>query len=142
MVNLTKAQIKEIADELLCGLTAFIHKETGEFVFVPDPNEPYVDTEAWASEFKKLEDHPLDYYEIRKMTSSQAFDVMADFTDQLTNNHHLQNRLITALSKKKPLREFKFIIDDSGGYRQKWFDFRDAKLLEWVEQQIEQLKED
>ncbi len=28
--------------------------------------------------------------------------------------------------------EYKFAIDNSGEYRQKWFEFKDRKLQEWV----------
>jgi hypothetical protein len=56
---------------------------------------------------------------------------MADFADSLSDSHRLKSRLINALNRKKPFREFKFVIDNSGEYRQMWFDFKNRKLQEW-----------
>ena len=43
------------------------------------------------------------------------------------------------LSKKKPFREFKFVIDNSGAYRQEWFDFKNRKLEEFVRNRLNEL---
>ena len=57
---------------------------------------------------------------------------MADFTEQLDDNSELKRQLIAALNKKKPFREFKFVIDNSGVYRQQWFNFKNERLKQWV----------
>lgn len=43
------------------------------------------------------------------------------------------------LNRSKPFSNFKWIIDNSGDYRQKWFDFKNQKYIEWVEEKISEL---
>ena len=77
-----------------------------------------------------------NYFEIDKWTSREAFEMMNDFAEQLTDNKQLQSELFVALNKKKPFREFKFVIDDAGDYRQVWFDFRNKQQHEFVAKQL------
>jgi hypothetical protein len=133
MPTLTEQQIKEIAEQLDCGFRCFWHKTTGELLFVPDlNNNPYADTEFYEDDLEKLDNNFGDYIEIEKPTSSDSFEIMANFTEQLNDNEKIKNELINALNKKKPFREFKFVIDNSGIYRQHWFDFKNAQLKQWV----------
>ena len=136
MPTFTKQQIKEISGQLELGFRAFYHKQTGELLFVPNEFKyPDIDTSAWEDELDKLEEHFMDYREIEAMESRDSFQVMEDFTDQLSDTR-LQNQLYNALNKKHPFREFKFIIDNSGEQRQKWFDFKDKRYYEWTEEQL------
>jgi hypothetical protein len=64
---------------------------------------------------------------------------MEQFTETLPDSNSLKNRLINALNKRKPFREFKFVIDNSGDYREQWFDFKKQKLEEWVREKIDRL---
>jgi DNA mismatch repair ATPase MutL len=116
--------IKEIAEQLDCGFRAFIHKKSKELLFVPDElNFPDIDEELWKKELTELENNRLDYYEIKKWTSREAFETMNDFAEQVVNQN-LQNKLFNALDRKKPFREFKFLIDNAPNYGQQWFDFK------------------
>jgi hypothetical protein len=133
MPTLTEQQRKEIAEQLDCGFRSFWHKPTAELLFVPDlNNNPFTDTEFFEDDLEKLDNNFGDYIEIEKPTSSDSFQIMANFTEQLKDNEKLKNELIKALNKKKPFREFKFVIDNSGIYRQQWFDFKNAQLKQWV----------
>jgi hypothetical protein len=133
MPTLTEQQIKEIAEQLDCGFRSFWHKPTGELLFVPDlNNNPFADAEFFEEDLEKLDNNFNDYIEIEKPNSSDSFEIMANFTEQLNDNEKLKNELLKALNKKKPFREFKFVIDNSGAYRQQWFDFKNAKLKQWV----------
>jgi len=133
MSPLTKEQIKEIAEQLDCGFRCFLNKKNGELIFVPDEyKHPGMETEAWTDELEKLEENFTDYFEIEQLESSDSFKIMADFVESLSDSNKLKSRLISALNKNKPFREFKFVIDNSGEYRQQWFDFKTRKLQEWV----------
>jgi Uncharacterised protein family (UPF0158) len=136
MLTFTKQQIKEIADQLDCGFRAFYHKQNGELIFVPNTEKHYdMDTEAWQEELDKLEENFLDYKQIEAMESSDSFTVMEDFAEQM-NDTTLQEKLFNALNRKHPFREFKFVIDNSGEYRNAWFDFKNKQYFEWVENQL------
>ena len=136
MPTFTKEQLKEISEQLDCGFRAFYHKQTGDLIFVPDTTQFYdMDTEAWQDEFDKLEKSFSEYHEIDGMEASESFRVMADFTEQLTDIK-LRNKLLDALNRKKPFREFKFVIDSAGQERQNWFDFKNKRYIDWTEEQI------
>lgn len=136
MLTFTKEQIKEISEQLECGFRAFYHKQTSELIFVPDKNRHIgIETDAWQDDLDKLDENLLDYHEIYAMESRDSFRVMADFAEQL-NDAKLQDKLVKALNRKKPFREFKFEIDNSGEQRQHWFNFKNKRYIEWTEEQL------
>lgn len=136
MLTFTKEQIKEISEQLEVGFRAFYHKETGDLIFLPNTNQYIdIDMDAWQDELDKLDENFLDYHEIKAMEASDSFQVMADFAEQL-NDIKLQNKLINALNKNKPFREFKFVIDYAGEQRQNWFAFKNKRYIEWTEKQL------
>jgi len=140
MSNSTNDYIKEIAEQLDCGFRAFIHKTTGQRLFVPDENDlSGIDLDPWASELEQLENNFTDYYEIDKWTSSEAFEILSEFADQVSDNK-LQSRLFDALRKNRPFREFKYVIDNSGDFRQQWFDFKSKSQQDFVARQLNLLK--
>jgi hypothetical protein len=132
--------IKEITDQLDCGQNAFIHKYTKKTLFVPDTeNNIYADDSFFEKELEELEKNFDSYFKIERMTSRESFEVMENFIAECDDNKTLQSKLVNALQKSKPFREFKFIIDYSGDYRNKWFDFKEKKYLLFVEKQLEEL---
>jgi hypothetical protein len=133
MKPLTPEQIKEIAGQLDCGFRSFVSKIDGEILFIPDTfKHPDIDMHAWSDEIKKIDANFSDYMEIEQMESRDSFKIMADFVDTLPDSNSLKGRLIHALNKNKPFREFKFVIDNSGEYRQRWFDFKNQRIQQWV----------
>jgi hypothetical protein len=140
MFQLTNKQIKDIAEQLDCGFRCFINKTSTELIFVPDENRNFgIDTEAWVDDLEKLENNFSDYYEIEQLESSDSFKIMADFAESLSDSIKLKSKLIYALNNNKPFRKFKFEIDNSGEYRQHWFDFKARKLEEWVRSNFESI---
>jgi hypothetical protein len=133
MKTLTQEQIIEIAEELDCGFRSFWNKTNGELLFIPNELKfPGMDIEAWSEEIEKLDANFSDYVEIESMQSYESFEIMVDFVETIPDSNKLKDRLMYALNKKKPFREFKFVIDNSGDYRQKWFDFKNENLQKWV----------
>lgn len=140
MNSRTTDNIKEIAEQLDCGFHAFIHKTSGQLLFVPDENNlTDIDLDTWDEELELLENNFTDYYKIDKWTSSEAFEIMSEFADQISDPE-LKSRLFDALRKNKPFREFKFIIDNSGDFRQQWFDFKNKSQQDFVAKQINRMK--
>lgn len=128
--------IKEIAEQLDCGFRVFIHKTTGQLLFVPDEsNLTEIDLDSWDEELEQLENNFTDYYEIERWSSSEAFEIMSEFANQVSDNN-LQSRLFDALRKNKPFREFKFVIDNSGDFRKQWFDFKNKSQQDFVARQF------
>jgi hypothetical protein len=145
MILFTVDKIRELADMLDVGYKCFINKRSGEFTFLIGDGHDYLylddedeidDDDLAAQDWKEIESNPDDYYEIEKMSSREAFSIMEDFID-IVDSGSLRKELMHALTGKKPFQRFKYAIDDSGDYRQKWFDFKSGKMQEWVKAEID-----
>lgn len=138
MILLTTDQIKEIAEQLDCGFSCFINKKTREMVFLyGDEDDVFaMEEDAWADERKKIKKKPKDYLEIEKMDSHESFRVMEDFAETV-DSVRLRQDLFQVLNQKKPFSKFKYVVDCSGGYREKWFAFKAERLQEWVKEQVD-----
>jgi hypothetical protein len=139
-MHITEEKIREIAENLDVGFRTFYHLKTGEIETMPDFNQPEwfgQDVEQWQDTLDKLDENWGDYFEFEKMTSHESFEVMVDFAETV-DNKKLQDRLYRALNRSKPFRNFKWEMDNSGEYRQKWFDFKNQRLIEFVKDQVEQ----
>jgi len=138
-LKLTEEQIWDIAENLDMGLHCYCHRETGEIEAFPDFDAigwEEEDLGPWQESVDKLEKNREDYWGFRKMDSSESYGVMAAFAETV-DDQQLRYKLEDALNERKPFRNFKRHIDDSGAYRQKWFDFKKQKLIEFVKAQIE-----
>jgi len=140
MNSSTTETTKEIAEQLDCGLRAFIHKTSGQLLFVPEENDlTDVDLDPWKDDLELLKKNSKEYHEIEKWTSGDGFEMMSEFANQVSDNN-FQRRLFEALKKNKPFREFKFVIDNSGDFRQQWFDFKNKWHQDFVARQLNKLK--
>lgn len=134
---LTPDQIRQIAEDLDCGFNCFVNKGDHHIISIPDEfRMPDIEMQYWQEEIDKLDADPENYLKIEGMDSRQSFRVMEAFID-MVENKDLQNKLLESLQRPKPFQNFKFDIDRSGPYRQKWFDFKHQKLKEWVMVQLE-----
>jgi len=137
MIKLTKDQIKEIAEQLDCEMNCYIDKETGIIKSVPDFDSWQTgDTELWEDILNELEENWGKYVEIERMESHESFELMVEFAENV-DSRELHDTLISVLNRKHPFSNFKWIIDNSGPYRQKWFDFKNQSFIEWVIAQLD-----
>jgi len=65
------------------------------------------DEEPWEEDMKEIEENWQDYVEFEGMESHEAFRVMADFAESIDDSK-LRERLINALNRPKPFRNFKW----------------------------------
>jgi len=139
-MKLTEQQIFEIADNLDCGMRCFYNLKSGEIKTVINFDSwAGADEEPWEEETKEIEENWTDFYEFEGMSSHDSFSIMVDFTETV-GNQELQDKLVNSLNKSKPFRNFKWQIDNSGEYRQKWFDFKKIRYIELVKEQIDNYK--
>ncbi|MCA1803708.1 MAG: UPF0158 family protein [Rhodothermaceae bacterium] len=137
MISISSDDLTRIAEDLLTGMRVFVHKQTVEIIIVPNEmNLTYADPEIWETELNLLENYRFDYLEIDAMNSKQSFEVMEDFAGNLVENRVLRVGLLNALNCKKPFREFKYVIDNAGKYREQWFSFRLEKTMDFVKKQL------
>lgn len=136
-ISLTADQLIKAAEALDCSCRCFYQFSTGEIKELIDRNDPYYDPiDAIEEQWKELEANEDDYTELYKMSSGQAFDVMEDFLDEV-EDPLLKARLLKALSRSKPFRNFKNEIDESE-YRDSWFKFKEKKTIEWLQTQLKE----
>ena len=126
-------QLKTVAEELQMGMVCYLHRQTGEVVSFPDPQQ-FPDTSAWQTEVDLVATESDSFIAIEPMSSRESFAIMEQFVDQLPAN--FQQPLRDALARPKPFRQFKEVVDGLGHYRQEWFVFRDAKTIEWLWEQL------
>ena len=130
MIKLSETQIEEIADFLDCGLTCLYNKKSKELTTITEFDDyPDSDELNWD-----------DIIEFERMNSNDSFELMVDFVEQIDNNF-LKEKLINVLNRSKPFKNFKIQIDNLGEYRQKWFDFKNRKYVDYVKSQIETINE-
>jgi hypothetical protein len=137
---MTDEQINELAGNLDIGLKCYVHKKTKAILTIPDELDEFNnDTDLWDDVIKELKKNSRSYVEIEKMGGRESFQVMEEFVQTVDD---IQQREIfeRALSRPKPFSNFKFDIDNSGPYRQQWFDFKNLKMVEWVKAQLSSKK--
>jgi len=138
-MKLTKKQIEEIADNLDSGLKCFYNLKTGEIKSILNFDSwSGADRGPWEEESKEIDDNRSDYYEFEGFTSHESFEIMADFAESV-DDKRLQDKLFSALNKSKPFQNFKWEIDNSGKYRERWFEFKYQRLKEWIKEQADQI---
>ena len=101
----TKEHIKEIAELLECGELCFFHEPTGTIEHYPDPDNIYVEIEEWQDTLDRIDADLDNYQRFEKMDSNQAFRIMEDFANTLTDEN-FRTRLFEQLSQRKPFSKF------------------------------------
>ncbi len=135
-MEVPKEILNDIADSMEAGFKCFIHRETFEVVAYLNPDQyPEMDPKDWKNEIDKVRKNKKKFIEVEGMTSSDSFRVMEEFADSLENNA-TRVRLLTALQGRKPFANFKHQIENSGDFRNLWFEFRREKNIEWVTNQL------
>jgi hypothetical protein len=132
-----KKTIKDIVGHLDCGMKCFIHSETREIKIIPDADKHTdMDLDAWSDIIKEINSNFDHYIQIEGIDSRDSFRVMENFIDTV-DHERLREKLVDALSWRKPFQNFKITIDNSGAYRERWFQFQENALMEWVESQLD-----
>jgi hypothetical protein len=140
VIQLSIHKIKEIAEQLDCGFRCFINKHNSQLIFIPDTTKYLdIDTEVWETEMNELDANFGDYLEIEQLESRDSFLIMEEFIETLDDSNKLKKQLWDGLNRPKPFRQFKYLIDNSGIYRQQWFDFKNRKMQEWVVDKLKYL---
>jgi hypothetical protein len=141
-MKLTEKQIEEIADNLDCEMRCFYNFKTGEIKTLLNFDSWIgADEEPWEEEAKEIDENWDDYFEFTGFETHESFRIMADFAERI-DDQKLQDQLINALNRPKPFRNFKWEIDNSGEYRQQWFDYKKMRYIQLVKEQIDLNEQD
>ena len=135
-MKVSKEVIREIIDELDTGFKCFINIETHEVVSFPDEDRfSDMDPDDWQEFIDKVENNREKYKEIEGPTSRESFSIMEAFVDYI-DSKSLKIRLLQALEGRKPFANFKLQIDNSGTYREIWFEFKRNWMNEFVSEKL------
>jgi hypothetical protein len=135
MLHLADNLIAEIAEYAHSGLSVFVHKKTIELVMYAADSQ-YIDTEEEQEEYEKVQQNPTDYFEIKGMTSEEAYQLREAFIETVTDQA-LREELQACLEGKKNIfANFKHRVRNSA-YEQKWFDFEAEAQNEYIRKQLE-----
>ena len=134
-MRLTVKQIVEIAQDLEAGMKIFINRENLEIRTILDWDDMYGDNGIWQEELEKIQYEWAEYVVITKMESSEAFEIMEAFVDEVQDKR-LHEDLVKILNRRSPFANFKAEVESSL-YRQEWFDFRLNKFIDYVKDQLE-----
>jgi hypothetical protein len=127
--------VYKITDSILAGLICYFNPDTLEVedipeIMVQDPEEYESMTGEPVDSLELEHINWTNCIEIEPMESHESFKIMEYFIDEVKDKN-LQQKLISALSRKKPFANFKYLVENSD-YRQQWFDFRQKQWAHYV----------
>lgn len=133
---LTEEEIDNIAESLDAGMVCFVHRKNKTLIEIPEQAMDDDPDGFWKKDLREVEKNAKHYVEIERMDSNEAFRVMADFARTISDDN-FRRRVDRALSQRKPFQNFRYEIDNSGTYREQWFDYKKQRLVEWVKSILE-----
>ena len=149
----TEEVIKNIADEVSAGLTAYVNLDTGEFRSYTETEmveiEFYDDDIDWQRQEKEYYEKVMNWEHkitITPMKSFEAFRVMEDFAKEcIPETDPFQKELLKELSKSRPFARFKDAVFSSS-YLKNWYDFKLERykeyVMEYIRRELDDLEDD
>lgn len=130
----TPELIKGIAENIGCGHVCFLNPETLEVIEIPqgflEENE-YFEEDFFKADLDRIDHEWRKFIRIEPPESFESFKFMEQFARYEVQDIVIQDSLINALSKGKPFRNFRNVVESSD-CRQQWFDFHQLCLEEYV----------
>jgi hypothetical protein len=136
-VTITPEKIKEIAQELDCGMKCFYHIATAEIESYPDELKGYdgFDEELWQDTIDKIENNYKQYISFEGMESHDSFRMMETFISNI-NDEKTRIYFEEAIRRRRPFQQFKACLHEYDGLQQQWYQFKEEQLLKLVERQL------
>lgn len=139
MLTLSEKEVENIAAQLLKGMICFYQLDKKKIHHLPD-DEDYFNYDLTPEEediLDEIDDNPDNFAEFTKMEPSQEHQMMENFAERVVKERNFQDELYNALSKPKAATAFKFLIDSSGKYNDKWVEYRLQRYKDWVKEQVD-----
>ncbi len=125
--------VDEMSGAISMGMKIYVNPKKKKYIIAP--GEDMYGMEGFEEEEEELEKNWIDYKEVERMSSTESYRVMEDFTETVADRK-IRKRLQEALNRPKPFRNFRYEVDNSGRYRELWFAFKDQAEYDWVQQQV------
>jgi hypothetical protein len=136
-VSITPEKIKEIAQELDCGMKCFYHVATREIESYPDELKSHAgfEEEFWQDVIKKVRKNLKQYISFEGLESHESFRMMETFIANIDDDK-TRGYFEEAIGRRKPFQQFKACLHEYNGLQQLWYQFKNAQLIKWVEEQL------
>jgi hypothetical protein len=112
----------------------YLDLENGEILLLID----YSDDEEGEKLREKIDDEPERYELIPKLESHESYADLEDFVATL-KDEHLVELLEVAINGKGAFRRFKDVLFRFPEERERWFQFKDARIRERVREWLEDI---
>ena len=141
MDKIEQNRIKEIAQELDCGLECFYNFKTSEIIGIPNVSN-FADEddfkEAFQEDLNRIKKHPTDFIKFEALESFESFKIMELFVAQLSDKK-LQSELTNVLEQRKPFQNFKSKIEHFD-LEQNWYAFKQSELEKRITSELKRRK--
>lgn len=135
-MKLDNKQINEIAQSLDVGMTCYVNKKTAAIKELPSQEMmDYDDIGSWEEDIQEVEQNLDNYIKIEKPSSREGFQFMERFVEKIPDVR-IQNKLIEALNKSRPFRNFKNVVDYYEPIRQAWFKHKNEEYEAYVRREL------
>jgi len=137
-VNITPEKIKEIAQDIDCGMKCFYHIASGDIVSYPDELKSHggFDEEMWEDTIDKVENNYKEYIAFEGIESHESFRLMETFINNIADEK-TSVYFTESIRRKKPFQQFKFCLQEYADLQQQWYQFKNEQLIKWVDDQLE-----
>ena len=112
----------------------YLDKETGEVLYFVDDEIERDDTDDELID--KIEKEPVRYVYIEPIRSFESYKIMEKFIDDV-EEIKIKRKLINAINRKKPFRNFKNALFEFPEIEEKWFKFYSDEMTEIVKEWLE-----
>lgn len=146
-----KVSFDKLEDAMLASgyeISNWVDKKTGNVIFITSEfldDEAYFENEEeqqaaheiliMCGELEPQEGLEIDenrYVEVATPSSDEKWKWMEEFTVNHVSDNFIQNKLADALRGGKPFRRFKDALLNFPEQREKWFEFENQKLREFI----------
>lgn len=134
-MELSDQIIKDIANNLECGLICFFNPQTMKVIALPSLDMGDIDEDLWQEDLEEIDRNRQQYLELEPMPAKDGFDMMLDFVEEVKDSYW-REQLEQALSRKKPFSQFKNVVNSNEPIRQQWFKFKAEQYQTWVKNYI------
>jgi hypothetical protein len=139
MLTLSEKEVENIAAQLLKGMICFYQLDKKKLHHLPD-DEDYFNYDLTPEEediLDEIDEAPDNFAEFTKMELPQEIQLMEGFANKIVKERAFQDELYNSLTKPKAATAFKFLVDSSGKYKDKWETYRLDKYKDWVKEQVD-----
>ena len=111
----------------------FLDMEKGEVEFIGE----FEDQENREEFYEKIDSNSEKYLSIPEKDSREEYHIMVDFVNNVKDKI-LQDKLAIALDGKGAFGRFKRVLSEYPKEREKWFEYKDEKSRELVEEWLQE----